>query len=131
MAGGNDPACRGAFQWDETKWEPGLRDTVRALMRLRSAEPALRDGPLTAVGSSGAAAAYERGSGAARFVVAVNAGDEAARLDLRFADAPSGAGGHLASIDIPGLRETGESRIVEGRTTIDLGARGGTVLRVV
>jgi cyclomaltodextrinase len=131
LTGGIDPACRGAFPWDPARWEPGLRETIRGLLHLRSTESALRDGPLTTVGASGAAAAYERGSGAARFVVAVNAGDETARLELRFADAPSGAGGHLASIDIPGLPGIVESRIVDGRATIDLTARSGAVLRVV
>ena len=131
LIGGSDPACRGAFPWDEQHWEAGLRDTVRALLRLRSAEPALRDGPLVAVGATGSAAAYERGTGAARFVVALNAGDEAVRLDLRFADAPSGAGGHLAPIDVPGLAGSAESRIVGGRASVDLSALSGTIMRVV
>ena len=69
---GNDPGYRGAFPWDAARWEPGLRDTVRALLHLRSAEPGLRDGPLGVVGAAGAAVAFERGSGAARFIVAVN-----------------------------------------------------------
>jgi neopullulanase len=131
LTGGNDPECRGSFPWDPARWEPGLRDTVRALLHLRAAEPSLRDGPLTVVGAADSAVAFERGSGAARFVVAANAGDAPLRLDLRFADAPSGAGGHLAPVDIPGLTGTSESRIVDGRTTIELEARSGTVLRVV
>ncbi len=131
LVGGIDPDCRGAFPWGEASWEPGLRDTVRALLRLRSAEPALRDGPLSVVGAAGPAAAYERGSGSARFVVAANPGDAAVRLDLRFSDAPTGAGGHLAPVDIPGLTGIGESRIVDGRATIELPAGSGAVLRVV
>jgi len=131
LAGGNDPECRAAFPWDETAWEPGLRDTFRTLLHLRSTEPVLRDGPMTLVGAAASAAAFERGSGAARFVVAVNPGDVAVRLDVRFRDAPSGAGGHLAPVDIPGLTGPGESRIVDGRATIELAACSGTVLRVV
>jgi cyclomaltodextrinase len=131
LTGGNDPDCRGAFPWDKTKWEPGLHETTRALLRLRGVEPALRDGPLAVVGAADSAVALERGTGASRFVVAANAGDAPARLDLRFADAPAGAGGHLAPIDIPGLSGTGEARIVDGRATIELAPRGGTVLRVV
>ncbi len=131
LVGGNDPECRGAFPWDAARWEPGLRDTVRALLHLRAAEPALRDGPVTVVGAAEAGVAYERGSGAARFVVAANPGDAPLRLDLRFADAPSGAGGHLAPVAIPGLTGTGESPIVDGRATIELPACSGTVLRVV
>ena len=131
LVGGNDPGCRGAFPWDPARWEPGLRDTVRALLHLRSAEPALRDGPLTVVGALDAGFAYERGSGAARFVVAANPGQVPLRLELRFADAPSGAGGHLAPVAIPGLAAIAESPIVGGRAMIDLPACGGTILRVV
>ncbi|MBI3749726.1 MAG: glycoside hydrolase family 13 protein [Chloroflexi bacterium] len=131
LAGGNDPECRGAFPWDQARWEPGLRDTFRALLHLRAAEPALRDGRLTLVGARDAAVAFERGAGPARFVVAANPGDAPLQLELRFSDAPSGAGGHLAPVAIPGLTGTGESRIVDGRATIDLAARSGSVLRVV
>jgi cyclomaltodextrinase len=131
LVGGSDPDCRGAFPWQEARWEPGLRDTVRALLHLRSAEPALRDGPLSMVGAADSAVAFERGSGAARFVVAANPGDTMVRLDLRFSDAPAGAGGHLASVDIPGLTGIGESRIVDGRATMELPALSGTILRVV
>jgi glycosidase len=131
LVGGNDPDCRGAFPWDETKWELRLREAVRVLFRLRSAEPALRDGPMTVVGAADSAVAFERGAGASRFVVAANAGDTPLRLDLRFADAPAGAGGHLAPIEIPGLTGIGEARILDGRATIELAARDGAVLRVV
>jgi glycosidase len=131
LVGGNDPECRGAFPWDETSWEPGLRETVRALLHLRSTEPALRDGPLTLVGTSDWATAFERGAGPARFVVAVNAGDSPVRLDLRFGDAPAGAGGHLASVALPGLSSIVEARILGGRASIELPACAGTILRVV
>ena len=131
LVGGNDPDCRGAFPWDETRWETGLRETVRALLHLRVAEPGLREGHLAVVGTADWAAAFERGSGAARFVVALNAGDSAARFELRLADAPNGAGGHLASVPIPGLASITEAAIANGRATIELPARTGAVLRVV
>ena len=131
LRGGNDPACRGAFPWDEARWEPGLRDAVRALLHLRSSEPALRDGPLRVVGAAGSAVAFERGAGASRFVVVVNAGDSVVRLDLRFEDAPRGAGGHLAPIDLPGGGGIGEAPIVDGRASVELAARSGGVLRIV
>jgi hypothetical protein len=91
----------------------------------------LRDGPLRAVGAAGSAVAFERGAGAARFVVAVNAGDAAVRLPLRFAEAPGGAGGHLAWIELPGFAAPGEARIVDGNATIVLEAQAGAVLRIV
>jgi glycosidase len=131
MAGGVDPECRGGFPWDETRWEPGLRESVRAVLRLRTAEPALRDGPLRMVGADGAAVAFERGAGASRFVVAVNAGEDATALHVRFEDAPGGAGGHVAPIALPGYGGVREARIVDGGATIELAPRSGAVLRVV
>jgi cyclomaltodextrinase / maltogenic alpha-amylase / neopullulanase len=131
LLGGNDPACRGAFPWDDTRWAGGLRESVRALLRLRSAEPALRDGPLTIVGAAEAALAYERGSGASRFVVVANPGDVSVRLPLRFADAPTGHGGHLAPITLPGMGGVAETAVVDGRATLDVGPLAGSILRVV
>ena len=131
LTGGNDPECRGAFPWDPARWEPGLRDSIRALFRLRSLEPALRDGPVSIVGTAGTALGFERGSGPARFVVVVNPGPSTVRLDLIFADAPAGHGGHLAPIELPGLSGVGEARIEDGRAALDVAPLGGAVLRIV
>ena len=131
LSGGNDPECRGAFPWDEARWEVDLRAAVQAMLRLRAAEPALRDGPLRIVGAEGGAVAYERGAGASRFVVAVNAGDGPLRLDLRFEDAAAGHGGHLGSLELPGTRPIAETPILDGRAAIELAPRAGTVLRIV
>ena len=38
LVGGNDPGPRGAFPWYPGRREPGLRESVRALLRLRSSE---------------------------------------------------------------------------------------------
>ena len=76
LTGGIDPECRGAFPWDEGRWEPGLRAAIRALLRLRTAEPALRDSPLRVIGAEAGAVAYLRGAGASRFVIVVNAADD-------------------------------------------------------
>jgi hypothetical protein len=86
---------------------------------------------LRPVGAAGSAVAFERGSGTARFIVAVNAGDSAVRLALRLPDAPGDSGGHLVPIEMPGFAEPAETRIVEGTATIDLEAQSGAVLRVV
>jgi len=131
LTGGNDPGCRGAFPWDGARWEGGLHATVRALFRLRLAEPALRDGPQTTVGATGPAVAFERGSGPARFVVVANPGEEAVRLALRFTDAPAGHGGHLAPIELPGLGGVGEAPILDGHATLDVAPLSGAVLRIV
>jgi hypothetical protein len=83
------------------------------------------------VGSAGSAMAYERGSGVARFVIVANPGAATERLALRFADAPSGHGGHLAPIALSGLDGVGESAIVDGVATLDVAPLAASVLRVV
>ena len=52
-------------------------------------------------------------------------------LQLWFGDAPEGAGGHLASVELAGFAPIGETPIVDGRATIGLAPRSGGVLRVV
>jgi len=44
MVGGKDPDCRKAFQWDERRWNAGLREYVKRCIHLRHAHPALRSG---------------------------------------------------------------------------------------
>jgi neopullulanase len=131
MVGANDPANRGGFPWDEARWDVALRESVRALLHLRAAEPGLRDITIRAVGAEGSSVAFERGSGAARLIVAVNAGDSAVRLALRFPGAPGGTGERLAPIGLTGFVRPAETRIVDGTATIDLPAQTGAVLRVV
>ena len=82
LAGGNDPDCRGAFPWDESRWDGPLHAYVRDLVGLRRAEPALRAGSTTVVAAEGGAVAIDRRLGDARLVVAVNASDEPARLEV-------------------------------------------------
>jgi neopullulanase len=133
LEGRMDPDCRRAFRWEEGRWDSGLREYVRALLHLRSAEPALRDGPLRVVGADGPAVAFERGSGASRFVVAANAGDLAVRLDLRFDGDEGGAGSELVPVELAGSGDgagaTG-APIEGGSASIDLAARSGVVLRI-
>lgn len=46
LTGGKDPDCRGAFPWDEKKWNIALRDWVKTLITLRKETPALWRGTL-------------------------------------------------------------------------------------
>jgi len=106
-----------------------LRDSVKAVLWLRRSEPALRDGPLRFLWAEGSAVAYERGEGASRFLVAVNAGDETVRLDLELAGQGVG-GGELDPVALPGFESVAGARIVDGRASIELGARSGGVMRL-
>jgi cyclomaltodextrinase / maltogenic alpha-amylase / neopullulanase len=129
LAGGKDPACRGAFPWDETNWEPGLHGSIRGLLRLRASEPVLRDAPLRVAGADAAAVAFERGAGDSRIVVAVNAAETGTRLDIGFEDGPGHAGRELVSIEVPGYAGVTATRNAEGGATVELGPLSGAVLR--
>lgn len=130
LAGGNDPASRGAFPWDRTRWEPGLRDSFRALLHLRSAEAALRTGTLRVAGAADGAVAFERRAGSSSFVVTANAGETPVDLQVRLEDPTAGAG-RLSAIALPGFGPMPDAPIAEGMATVRLGARTGGVLRVV
>ena len=109
------------------RWEPGLRDSVRA-----AAPPAARRSRRCATARSGSpvptgsAVALERGDGR----VALRRGGQprrarASRLDVRF-ERPAGGGARLEPVDLPGVRR--HRRRPDRRTaraTLDLPARFG------
>ena len=131
MSGGNDPDCRRAFPWDETRWDAELRAYVRGLLHLRATEPALRSNAVVVVGATGGAIAFERRRDGVTLVVAVNAADEPVRLDLALADVPDG--GRLEPIVLAGADGTASpsaAEVIGGTATIELGPRSGSVLRL-
>jgi glycosidase len=80
MAGAHDPFCRGAFPQDEAAWDHGMLAFVRGLTSFRHGHTALRRGTFTPLASHGMTAAYRMADETAGFVVALNAGEEAASL---------------------------------------------------
>jgi cyclomaltodextrinase len=90
LAGGNDPANRAGFSWDEAHWDGELRDYLKAVIAVRAAQPAVRHGATIVVGSSGPAMAIERRLEGDRLVVAVNPGDSAVELDVTIDDVGRG-----------------------------------------
>jgi neopullulanase len=129
LVGGNDPGPRGAFPWDPGRREPGVRESVRALLRLRSSESGLRDSRLLVAGAAGHGVAFDRGAGSSRFVVAANAGQEPVDLILRFERETSGR--DLVPVQVPGFEGAGGAPIVDAGATIRVAPRSGAVLRVV
>lgn len=125
LAGGNDPACRAAFPWDEARWDTGLRAFVREVVRLRSDEPALRHGETTILAAADDAVAYERRLDERTVIVAVNAGVTATALQTR----PTASGtGHPER-----LLGNGRVRVdgaPDGGLTIVIPPRIGEVLRL-
>jgi glycosidase len=129
LAGGNDPANRGAFPWDPARWDAGLRSFVKSVLALRRAEPAFRHGSTVVIAAHRQAVAIERRLAATRLIVAVNAGDEEVPLDL----ALEGLGrGRLEPVALDG-DDAGAAQVADvadDRVRVTVPARSGRVYRV-
>ncbi|MFL5777681.1 MAG: glycoside hydrolase family 13 protein [Chloroflexota bacterium] len=125
LEGGNDPASRGAFPWDRSRWDEGLHDWTRALLGLRRSEAALRRGTTRVLVTEGRAVVFERRLGDDGLIVAVNAGDQAASPLL----ALDGTDRHLVRIPLPG--DPGTARVgIDPAAGLTLPPRTGGVYRV-
>jgi neopullulanase len=93
MAGGHDPANRGAFPWHKTDtWDTDLLHQFQRLIALRRARPALRRGSFRFLHAHDDVIAYIRQLGEEAVVVAINAARAQRRLDLALGGAlPDGA----------------------------------------
>jgi cyclomaltodextrinase len=72
MEGRHDPACRGAFPWDDGQWDRDLRDYVRRCIGLRRDHPALRRGELTWLFVGDGVVAYGRRQEGETLLVVLN-----------------------------------------------------------
>jgi cyclomaltodextrinase len=123
VSGEMDPGCRGSFPWDRERWDEELLAYLRALVRLRHAEPHLRSAELEPLASDGMAAAYARGAGPGSLVVALNAGDSTCELRLsRTAD-------RLVPVAI-GHDEGADVDVRDGAAIVRIPARSGRILRI-
>ncbi|MBA2700297.1 MAG: glycoside hydrolase family 13 protein [Chloroflexi bacterium] len=130
LSGRNDPANRGSFPWDESCWDAGLRADVRAVLRLRTLEPALRHGLLSVLGTTDRALAFERRFGEERLVVGLNPDDAAVVLSVRLAEADPG---RLETIGLDRLEGNGSERptieLHAGSADIPIAPWSGRVFR--
>ena len=129
LTGGNDPDCRGAFPWDESRWDGEFRGFVRELVAPARVGACPADRATTVAAAAGGAIAIERRLGETRLVVAVNAADDPVRLELHLDGVGDGA--HLERI-APGVSTVADGWSVEpeGASAIALGPRSGSVLRL-
>ncbi len=128
LTGGNDPGCRGAFPWDEDRWDVPLHGYVRSVLRTRRAHAALRHGSITMLAAAGSTIAFERRFEGDRFVVAVNAGIEPATFDPMLAGVDRAT---LVPVELDGAGRSEPASIVDGRGTVTIAPRAGSLLRVV
>lgn len=109
MTGPGDPGSRGAFPWEPEPEDHPLHKTVRDLTRLRKQHPALRRGRWRPLCGDRHMIAYQRIHDGEVLTVAINRGEEAARLS---------AGTHLGEV-VWGPREHRDGDLrVPGRSAI-------------
>ena len=123
MEGAADPDCRRGYPQATAAVDAAAADTrdlVRATIALRRQHVQLRSGTVRVV-SGGRAVAILREADGRRAIVAVNAGDETAVLDLNDLGGSEG----LTPVALPGI--AGGS-IDDGRTAIRLEPMSGVVL---
>ncbi|MGP0062156.1 MAG: alpha-amylase family glycosyl hydrolase, partial [Isosphaeraceae bacterium] len=83
MAGGHDPANRGAFPWHAPEtWDTDLLHEFQRLIALRRARPALRRGSFRFLYAQDQVVAYARELGDETVVVALNASRSNRRIDV-------------------------------------------------
>jgi neopullulanase len=83
MAGGHDPANRGAFPWHKTDtWDTELLHEFQRLIALRRTRTALRRGSFRFLWAADSVVAYARQLDDETIIVAVNVSRESRQLDL-------------------------------------------------
>jgi cyclomaltodextrinase len=122
MEGRHDPDNRGAFPWDESIWDQGLVDFVRALTSLRAGHASLRAADVGVAVASRDAVAYVRKSGADGALVMLNAGRSDARLQV------GGRFEGLSSVELPGWQSP-RIEMTDGSVAVELGPRSGAVMQ--
>ena len=83
LLGGKDPACRGAFLWDETQWNVEIRNYVKKLIQLRKSHAALRRGDYKHIGQENAKCyAFARSTADEKVLILMNASETELKLTL-------------------------------------------------
>lgn len=125
MQGGKDPDCRGAFPWDSSAWDAGLRAFVQRLIAARKASPALRLGEFRTLLAENAAGqfAFSRTHQSEQVIVAMNASPETSTLCI-----PAAAAGLEDRRVLRSLLETQEAAVIDGCLQTRLDPWSGTYL---
>lgn len=84
--GGKDPDCRKSFDWDETRWDMELHDSIRELAILRQAMPVLRTGDFLPIYTEDCLLVFLRKDAEDTVLVAINMDDETHHIDLPVSD---------------------------------------------
>ena len=139
LEGNEDPDCRRGFPWEPAKQDTALREFIIGLIGVRKSHPVLRHGRFETLAGEGSAVAFGMfdgggpagAAGGEGIVVAVNAGDDRARLRV---DVPSFAGCTVRQIRWPGLEWRtgfGSTSLEMGTLEIELEPREGLVVEAI
>lgn len=104
LLGGEDPDCRRCFPWEELRPEHPILSAFKTLVKMRKEDKALRQGGLRFPFARGRALILERFHPEGGVLLALNAGQEEAALELpsgRFRDKESGEF-YTGKIRVPG-----------------------------
>jgi cyclomaltodextrinase len=83
LLGGKDPACRGAFLWEETHWNVEIHNYVKKLVQLRKSHPGLRRGDYGHVAQENTQCyAFTRSTADEQVLVLMNASGAELKLTL-------------------------------------------------
>ncbi len=80
--GRQDPECRKSFPWDENKWDTDLLAYTKMCIKLRKDHIALRRGSFQRLNAEGQVVVFGRSFEREQLIVAFNAGDEAAQVEV-------------------------------------------------
>lgn len=127
LPGEMDPDCRRAFPWDRAAWDEELFAWLKSLIALRHAEPLLRHGETRIVAAHGMAAAYLRSTDTDAILVALNADDEAAVVEVAL---PDHEGHAIEPLALHGAAPVKPARVASGSASLELPARTGVAYRV-
>jgi neopullulanase len=119
LTGGHDPGSRGAFPWDQSRWDTELRDYIRDAIRLRKAHPALRRGSYRTLLADGELLAFERVYENKRMVVAFNTASHPMALPVPLA--PNSGHPHV-------VFGSAQTAVADDVLTIQAAARTGIVI---
>ena len=125
MQGRHDPDSRRAFPWkDRSAWDEALLEYCRAAISLRHSQPVLRHGAFKTLSTIGDVVAYGRVMSEGAAVVALNAGDQPARLTISTDGIPAA---DFEPVNLPGFEPTTIAH-ADGGLDIDIAARTGALL---
>jgi len=81
--GRHDPECRKSFPWNEERWDTDLLAYTKACVKLRRDHPSLRGGSFQRLHAEGQVYVFARTFEREQVLVAINAGDAAAQVEVQ------------------------------------------------